>query len=99
MSESQKIVVGIRSSNLSKSQTNLLIQELLKQDPSLDKDVFNIKTIKTTGDVHNTHRLDQIGGKGLFIKEIEEQIISGKIDIGVHSMKDVLLMTRVTIMQ
>ena len=89
MSELQKIVVGIRSSNLSKSQTNLLIQELLKRDPNLHKDVFNIKTIKTTGDVHNTHRLDQIGGKGLFIKEIEEQIISGKIDIGVHSMKDV----------
>ena len=89
MSELQKIVVGIRSSNLSKSQTNLLIQEVLKQDPNLHKDVFNIKTIKTTGDVHNTHRLDQIGGKGLFIKEIEEQIISGKIDIGVHSMKDV----------
>ncbi len=89
MSELQKIVVGIRSSNLSKSQTNLLIQEVLKQDPNLHKDVFNIKTIKTTGDVHNTHRLDQIGGKGLFIKEIEEQIMSGKIDIGVHSMKDV----------
>ena len=53
MSELQKIVVGIRSSNLSKSQTNLLIQELLKQDPNLDKDVFNIKIIKTTGDVHN----------------------------------------------
>ena len=76
MSELQKIVVGIRSSNLSKSQTNLLIQELLKQDPNLDKDIFDIKTIKTTGDVHNTHRLDQIGGKGLFIKEIEEQILS-----------------------
>ena len=76
MSELQKIVVGIRSSNLSKSQTNLLIQELLKQDPNLHKDVFNIKTIKTTGDVHNTHRLDQIGGKGLFIREIEELILA-----------------------
>ena len=89
MSELQKIVVGIRSSKLSKSQTNLLIQELLQQDPNLNRDIFDIKTIKTTGDIHNTHRLDQIGGKGLFIKEIEEQIISGKIDIGVHSMKDV----------
>ena len=89
MSELKKIVVGIRSSKLSKSQTNLLIQELLKQDPNLNRDIFNVKTIKTTGDVNNTHRLDQIGGKGLFIKEIEEQIISGKIDIGVHSLKDV----------
>ena len=89
MSELQKIVVGIRSSNLSQSQTNLLIQEVLSSDPNLKKDLFDIKTIKTTGDVHNTHRLDRIGGKGLFIKEIEEQIISGEIDIGVHSMKDV----------
>ena len=88
MSELQKIVVGIRGSNLSQTQTNLLIQELLKQDSNLKEDVFDIKTIKTTGDLHNTHRLDQIGGKGLFIKEIEEQIMSGKIDIGVHSMKD-----------
>ena len=89
MSELQKIVVGIRSSSLSRSQTNLLIQEVLSSDPNLKKDLFNIKTIKTTGDVHDTHRLDRIGGKGLFIKEIEEQIISGEIDIGVHSMKDV----------
>ena len=89
MSELQKIVVGIRSSNLSQSQTNLLIQEVLNSDPKLKKDLFDIKAIKTTGDVHNTHRLDRIGGKGLFIKEIEEQIISGEIDVGVHSMKDV----------
>ena len=89
MSELQKIIVGIRSSSLSRSQTNLLIQEVLSSDPNLKKDLFDIKTIKTTGDVHNTHRLDRIGGKGLFIKEIEEQIISGEIDIGVHSMKDV----------
>ena len=41
MSELQKIVVGIRSSNLSKSQTNLLLQELLKKDPKLNKDIFD----------------------------------------------------------
>tara|TARA_Y200000002_G_scaffold215806_1_gene178088 strand:+ start:516 stop:1484 length:969 start_codon:yes stop_codon:yes gene_type:complete len=89
MSELQKIVVGIRNSSLSQSQTNLLIQAVLRSDTNLKKDLFDVKTIKTTGDIHNTHRLDRIGGKGLFIKEIEEQIISGKIDIGVHSMKDV----------
>lgn len=89
MSEFEKIVVGIRSSNLSKSQTNLLIQEILSSDPKINRDLFDIRTIKTTGDVQSTHRLDRIGGKGLFIKEIEEQIISGKVDVGVHSMKDV----------
>ena len=89
MSELQTIVAGIRSSKLSQSQTNLLVKEVLSSDPNLKKDLFDIQTIKTTGDLHNTHRLDRIGGKGLFIKEIEEQIILGKIDIGVHSMKDV----------
>ena len=75
MTELRKIVAGIRSSSLSQSQTNHLIQEVLSSDLKLKKDLFDIKTIKTTGDVHNTHRLDRIGGKGLFIKEIEEQII------------------------
>ena len=89
MSELEKIVVGIRNSKLSISQTNLLVQELLKSDKTVNKDIFDIRTIKTTGDINKTHRLDRIGGKGLFIKEIEEHIVSGKIDVGVHSMKDV----------
>ena len=89
MSNLEKIVVGIRNSKLSISQTNLLVQELLKSDKTVNKDIFDIRTIKTTGDINKTHRLDRIGGKGLFIKEIEEHIVSGKIDVGVHSMKDV----------
>ena len=97
MSELQKIVVGIRGSKLSQIQTKLLIQELLKQDSSLKEDVFDIKTIKTTGDVQNTHRLDQIGGKGLFIKEIEEHIISGKVDIGAVSYTHLTLPTSVPV--
>ena len=89
MSDLQKIVVGIRNSKLSISQTNLLVQEFLKSDKTVKKDIFDIRTIKTTGDINKSHRLDRIGGKGLFIKEIEEHIVSGKIDVGVHSMKDV----------
>ena len=89
MSNLEKIVVGIRNSKLSISQTNLLVQELLKSDKTVNKDIFDIRTIKTTGDIKKSHRLDRIGGKGLFIKEIEEHIVSGKIDVGVHSMKDV----------
>ena len=44
MSEFEKIVVGIRSSNLSKSQTNLLIQEILSSDPKINRDLFDIRT-------------------------------------------------------
>jgi hydroxymethylbilane synthase len=89
MSNKRKILVGIRDSKLSKAQTSIFIDEADKIDEIRTHYNFEIKTIKTTGDIHNTSRLDRMGGKGLFIKEIEKQIIDQKIDIGVHSMKDV----------
>ena len=89
MSNKSKILVGIRDSKLSKAQTGIFIEEANKIDQIKNNHIFEIKTIKTTGDIHNTQRLDRIGGKGLFIKEIEQQIIDHQIDIGVHSMKDV----------
>ena len=89
MSNKRKILVGIRDSKLSKAQTGIFIDEADKIDEIRTHYNFEIKTIKTTGDIHNTSRLDRMGGKGLFIKEIEKQIIDQKIDIGVHSMKDV----------
>lgn len=49
---------------------------------------FEIQIIKTKGDKIQNKPLDKIGGKGLFVKEIEEKIISGEIHMGVHSMKD-----------
>ena len=89
MSNKSKILVGIRDSKLSKAQTSIFIEEANKIEQIKKNHIFEIKTIKTTGDIHNTQRLDRIGGKGLFIKEIEQQIIDHQIDIGVHSMKDV----------
>ena len=89
MSNKSKILVGIRDSKLSKAQTGIFIEEANKIDQIKNNHIFEIKTIKTTGDIYNTQRLDRIGGKGLFIKEIEQQIIDHQIDIGVHSMKDV----------
>ena len=89
MSNIKKILVGIRDSKLSRSQTNLLLNQLISVSDNMDIDAFDIKEIKTKGDVHNEQRLDQIGGKGLFIKEIEEYIRKGKVDVGIHSMKDV----------
>ena len=89
MSKLNKIFIGIRESKLSRAQTKIFIKEANKSEYIKDNYCFEIKTIKTTGDIHNTHRLDQLGGKGLFIKEIEEQILSGTIDMGIHSLKDV----------
>ena len=88
MNYKEKIIIGIRDSELSKAQTNEFILLAKKSIKEINKHSFELKFIKTSGDIHNTRRLDRIGGKGLFIKEIEERILSNEIDIGIHSMKD-----------
>ncbi len=88
MANQKKIVIGIRESKLSNAQTREFITFASKNMKDMNDDNFEVKHIKTTGDIKNSERLDKIGGKGLFIKEIEEKILSGEVDIGVHSMKD-----------
>ncbi len=89
MVNTRKCIVGIRDSKLSKAQTKLFIDEANSVAAIRDNISFQIKTIKTSGDIHRNKRLDAIGGKGLFTKEIEVAILNGLIDIGIHSMKDV----------
>lgn len=89
MTNSRKCIVGIRESKLSKAQTYLLIKEAEKFDTIKKNITFEIRTIKTSGDIHSNQRLDTLGGKGLFTKEIESQILNESIDVGIHSMKDV----------
>ena len=80
-----KVVVGTRGSKLALTQTNWVIDELKKNNPEVD---FEIKIIKTKGDLVQHLSLDKIGDKGLFVKEIEQQLLDKEIDIAVHSMKD-----------
>ncbi len=78
-------MVGTRGSKLALVQTGMVVDALRRLYPGSD---FSVKTIKTTGDsVWNTP-LYLIGEKGLFIKEIEEALIAGEIDLAVHSIKD-----------
>lgn len=81
-----KIVIGTRGSKLALLQTNMVIDELKNIYNKLDVEV---KIIKTTGDKILDKSLSEIGGKGLFIEEIEKALSGGEIDIAVHSMKDV----------
>ncbi|WP_039456405.1 hydroxymethylbilane synthase [Candidatus Jidaibacter acanthamoebae] len=81
-----KIRVGTRESQLALAQTNIVINEIKKHYPEAE---FEIIRIKTTGDMLYNKNLALIGGKGLFLKEIEESLIASKIDLAVHSMKDV----------
>lgn len=82
----ESIVIGTRGSKLALLQTNIIISSLKKVYPHLKVEV---KTIKTTGDKILNKSLSKIGGKGLFIKEIEDNLREHKIDLAIHSMKDV----------
>lgn len=81
-----KIIIGTRGSKLAVTQTNMVIEALKKYYPDLD---IEVKKIKTTGDKILDKSLSKIGGKGLFIAEIENALKNGDIDLAVHSMKDV----------
>ncbi len=80
-----RIVVGTRGSKLALTQTNWVVQELKKANPQVD---FEVKVIKTKGDLITHLPLHKIGDKGLFTKEIEQQLLDEEIDLAVHSMKD-----------
>lgn len=79
------VVVGTRGSKLALTQTNWVIDQLKKNYPNVE---FELKVIKTKGDIIQHMSLDKIGDKGLFVKEIEQQLLEKEIDMAVHSMKD-----------
>lgn len=78
-----KIVIGTRGSRLALVQANT-VASMLRDAGAL----VNVETIETSGDVHGVLPREG-GGKGLFVKEIDEALLSGQINIAVHSMKDV----------
>ena len=83
----QPLRIGTRGSPLALAQANET-RALLAQAWDLPFEAFEVVIIRTTGDRVIDRPLSQIGGKGLFTKEIEEALSAGAIDIAVHSMKD-----------
>jgi hydroxymethylbilane synthase len=81
----QKIIIGSRKSELALTQTNWVIDQLNKLNLPFE---FEVKKIMTKGDQILDVTLSKVGGKGLFVKEIEQALLDGDIDIAVHSMKD-----------
>ena len=86
--KNKKIIIGSRGSKLALLYAEKAKKSILKNNPELNKDLLDIKIIKTTGDIYQTQRLSDIGGKGLFSKKIEEQLLNKNIDIAVHALKD-----------
>ncbi|RSD23333.1 hydroxymethylbilane synthase [Mesobacillus subterraneus] len=81
----RKIIVGSRRSKLALTQTNWVIQQLKKLGAPFE---FEVKEIVTKGDKILDVTLSKVGGKGLFVKEIEQAMLDKEIDMAVHSMKD-----------
>lgn len=81
----RKIIVGTRSSNLAVTQTEWVVNELKKRGV---KNEFEVRKITTRGDRILNVTLSKVGGKGLFVKEIEKAMYNKEIDFAVHSMKD-----------
>jgi hydroxymethylbilane synthase len=81
----RKVIVGSRRSKLAITQTKWVIAQLKKLGVPYE---FEIKEIVTKGDQILDVTLSKVGGKGLFVKEIEQALLSKEIDMAVHSMKD-----------
>ena len=81
--KSKKIIIGSRGSKLALIYAERARAKILKFCPEVES-----KKITTTGDISQKDRLSEIGGKGLFSKQIENELLNEKIDIAVHALKD-----------
>lgn len=86
MNEIQKLVLGTRGSALARWQANHVARALENAHPGL---TVEERIIVTTGDRSQTGKLVDVGGKAVWVKELEEALLAGDIDFAVHSLKDV----------
>ena len=88
MTDKKKFIVGSRGSKLSLAYSRHVKNLLIKSNSQFDDNSIEIKIIKTSGDIFQNKRISDIGGKGVFSKQIEEELLDSKIDLAVHSLKD-----------
>ncbi|MBI2859936.1 MAG: hydroxymethylbilane synthase [Chloroflexi bacterium] len=82
----ERIVIGSRGSKLAMVQAHSVADRLRKRHPHLE---ITIERVKTYGDRATHVSLERMGGIGVFVKELEEALLDGRIDLAVHSLKDV----------
>src|SRR5579871_4353105 len=85
MSQRQTLRVGTRGSLLARRQTETVVESLRQLHPGLD---VTLEIIQTTGDRRRDVPFTEVGTKGMFVKEIEQALLDGRVDVGVHSLKD-----------
>jgi len=82
----RRLIVGSRGSRLALIQTESVVAKIREVNPNLE---VSISKIVTQGDHNHYTQLERMAGTGVFVKEIEEALLDGRIDIAVHSLKDV----------
>lgn len=85
-----KIKVGSRESKLAVIQSEIVMNSIKEYDSAIKTELV---TMKTTGDIILDKTLDKIGGKGLFVKELDKALLDGQVDLTVHSFKDMPMET------
>ena len=80
-----KIVIGSRESRLAVLQSEMVQNYIKEKNPELEVEIL---TMKTTGDMILDRTLDKVGGKGLFVKELDKALMDGRSILSVHSLKD-----------
>ena len=88
MTDKKKFIIGCRGSKLSLAYSNHVKNLLIKSNLKFNENSIELKIIKTSGDIFKNKRVSDIGGKGVFCKQIEEELLESKIDLAVHSLKD-----------
>ena len=88
MAEHKKFIIGSRGSKLSLAYSEHVKSLLLKSNSRINTNSIEIKVIKTSGDIFQNKKISDIGGKGVFSKQIEDELLDLKIDLAVHSLKD-----------
>jgi len=88
MTDKKKFIIGSRGSKLSLAYSNHVKNLLVKSNSEFKDKLIDIKIIKTSGDIFQNKKIADIGGKGVFCKKIEEELLESKIDLAVHSLKD-----------
>jgi len=88
MAENKKFIIGSRGSKLSLAYSSHVKNLLIKSNTQFNDDSIEIKIIKTSGDIFHNKKISDIGGKGVFSKQIEDELLESKIDLAVHSLKD-----------
>ena len=88
MTDKKKFIIGSRGSQLSLAYSGYVKNLLIKSSSQFDDNSIETKIIKTSGDILQNKRISDIGGKGVFCKQIEEELLESKINLAVHSLKD-----------